>query len=91
METDVGVRVGFLPSHRFEFTPWCRKMHDDSLAALAWARGIEVLLPQLAGGRKPGESAVGFTRDGGVSTLDEAGAASEYSCRERSGGDPRPR
>jgi hypothetical protein len=35
METSPTVRLGFVPSHRFEFTPWCRKMRDDSLAALA--------------------------------------------------------
>ena len=42
----VNVRLGFVPSYRFRYTPWCQKMRDDSLAAFEVVPGLEVVVPQ---------------------------------------------
>lgn len=42
------VKIGFVPSYRFRYTPWCQKMRDDSLTALGRIPGVEVVVPQPA-------------------------------------------
>ena len=44
----ITVKIGFVPSYRFGFTPWCQKMREDSLAAFAKVAGMEVIVPQPA-------------------------------------------
>ena len=44
----VTVKIGFVPSYRFRYTPWCQKMRDDSLAAFAKVPGMQVVVPQTS-------------------------------------------
>jgi hypothetical protein len=36
------IRIGFVPSYRFSYTPWCQKMRDESLAAFAKVKGMDL-------------------------------------------------
>jgi len=82
MAVTVNVKVGFVPSYRFRYSGWCRKMRDDSLAAFSQVKGLEVIIPQPA---PEGESLCaeqGYTPTGAVNTLDEADAIAEhFRCR----------
>lgn len=71
------IRLGFVPSYRFGFSPWCQRMRDESLAALARVEGIEVVVPQPAlDGRLDAQR--GLTPHGAVRDLDEADAVAAY-------------
>jgi hypothetical protein len=74
----VTVRVGFVPSYRFGYTAWGQKMRDESLAALARVKGLEIVAPQPAPESAGLDPARGVTPHGMVATLDEAEAVAEY-------------
>jgi L-fucose isomerase-like protein len=74
----VTVKVGFVPSYRFLYSPWCQKMRDDSLAAFAHVAGLEVVAPQPAPDGAGVDAGRGQTPHGMVSNLDEADAAADY-------------
>ena len=38
--SSIKVKIGFVPSYRFRYTPWCQKMRDDSLAAFANTKAV---------------------------------------------------
>lgn len=76
------VKIGFVPSFRFRFTPWCQKMRDDSLATFARVKGMEVVVPQPSPDGKTLDAEKGLTPHGTVSTLDEAEVVAEYFRRQ---------
>ncbi len=80
------VKIGFVPSFRFRFTPWCQKMRDDSLAAFAHVKGMEVVVPQPSPDGKTLDAEKGLTPHGTVSTLDEAEVVAEYFRRQHVAG-----
>ena len=76
------VKIGFVPSYRFRYTPWCQKMRDDSLAAFARIPGLEIIVPQESPDGTALDAERGYTPYGMVATLDEAEAAAEYFRRQ---------
>jgi len=82
----VAVKVGFVPSYRGGYTaisPWCVKMREDSLAALAQVEGMEIVVPQPC----PDDNSVvdgtkGYVPDGAICNLNQAEAVAEYFLRE---------
>ena len=71
------VRLGFIPSYRNAFTPWCQRMRDESLAALSTIPGIEWITPLTA----PEEAQAlqpGMTPHGAVRDLDQAESVAEF-------------
>ena len=77
------VKLGFVPSYRFRYTPWVEKMRADSLAAFAQVEGLEVVVPQPAPDGQAIDPQRGLTPHGTVATLDEAEAVAEYFRREK--------
>jgi len=77
------VRIGFVPSYRFGFSPWCEKMRNDSLAAFAGMEGMEVVVPQPApdGGSLDPEK--GYTPHGAVTNLNQAEVVAEYFMSQK--------
>jgi len=82
MSQNTRVKIGFVPSYRFRFTPWCQKMRDDSLAAFAQVKGMEVVVPQPAPDGTTLDAEKGLTPNGTVSTLDQAQVVAEYFRRQ---------
>jgi L-fucose isomerase-like protein len=80
--TQLAVKIGFVPSYRFRFTPWCQKMRDDSLAAFAGVQGMEVVVPQPAPDGADLDPETGRTPHGAVTNLDEAEVVAEYFRRQ---------
>ncbi len=76
------VKLGFVPSYRFRYTPWCQKMRDDSLAALGRIHGVEIVVPQPAPNCNI-DAEKGLTPYGAVNTLDQAEAIAEYFARQK--------
>ena len=74
----VTVKIGFVPSYRFRYTPWCQKMRDDSLAAFAKVPGMQVVVPQDSPDGATLDPVKGFTPHGMVHSLDEAETTAEY-------------
>ena len=74
----VKVRLGFVPSYRFRYTPWCQKMRDDSLSAFAQVKGIEIVVPQPSPDGEALDPAEGYTPHGMVHSLDEAEVVAAY-------------
>ena len=72
------IRIGFVPTYRWTLTPWCRKMREDSLAALAQVEGIEVIVPQASPDGKTLDASRGLVPDGSVVNLDQAEAVAEF-------------
>jgi len=83
---NIKVKIGFVPSYRFRCTPWCQKMRDDSLAAFAKVKGMEVVIPQAAPDGESLDAEKGYTPDGMVSKLDEAEVVAEYFQRQKVNG-----
>jgi L-fucose isomerase-like protein len=80
----VQVRLGFVPSYRFQWTAWTAKMREDSFAALAAMPGVErVLMPQPAPDGKTLDAELGLTPVGAVHDLDEAEVVAEYFSRNK--------
>ncbi|HHX63886.1 MAG TPA: hypothetical protein GX702_03235 [Chloroflexi bacterium] len=77
------VKVGFVPTFRFRYTPWTEQMRTESLAALAGVDGIEIVAPQIA----PDDATIcaenGYTPHGVVHTLDEAEAIADYFAAQK--------
>jgi L-fucose isomerase-like protein len=74
----VTVKVGFVGSYRFRCTPWCQKMRDNSLAALAGVAGVEVVVPRPSPDGVGVDAEKGHTPHGMVANLDEAEAVADY-------------
>jgi L-fucose isomerase-like protein len=83
MPTDAQVKIGFVPSYRFRYTPWCEKMRADSLAAFAKIEGLEIVVPQPAPDDVALDGERGLTPHGTVATLDEAEVVAEYFRRQK--------
>jgi len=79
----IKVKIGFVPSYRFGFSPWCEKMRSDSLAAFAGIEGMEVVVPQPAPDGDSLDPEKGYTPHGAVRSLDQAEAAAEYFLRQK--------
>ncbi|MHB1295884.1 MAG: L-fucose/L-arabinose isomerase family protein [Anaerolineae bacterium] len=77
------LRIGFVPSHRMQFTPWCQKMRDDSLAALGSIPGIQVVVPQPASEGVLEDPERGLTAHGAVTNLDQAEGIAEFMARRK--------
>jgi L-fucose isomerase-like protein len=65
----VKVRIGFVPTYRFRYSDWCRRMLTESVAALAATPGLELV--RFAGGD-----------EGSIHTLDQAEEMTEALRRE---------
>jgi len=74
----VTVRIGFVPSFRFGFGPWCERMRTESLAAFEGIEGLEIVVPEPAPDGQAVDAARGLTPHGAVNTLDQAEAVAEY-------------
>ncbi|NLT73398.1 MAG: hypothetical protein GXX94_04280 [Chloroflexi bacterium] len=79
----VKVKLGFVPSYRFAFTPWCAKMRDESLAVLRSLEGVEVVVPEKAPEGTEACPACGTTRTGAVSGLDEGDGVADYFISQK--------
>ncbi len=77
------VKIGFVPSYRFRYTPWCQKMRDESLATFADIHGLEVVVPQPSPDEKTSDAQQAYTPHGMVMTLDEADAVAEYFANQK--------
>ncbi len=77
--TILPVRLGFVPTYRFGFTDWCRKMRADSLDALGRLAGVQVVAPQPG----PTDPTSGCIPEGAVNTLDQGEALAEYFARQK--------
>ena len=78
----LNVRIGYIPSYRFRYTPWCQKMRDDSLAAFSQVKGVDVVVPQPSPDGETLDTESGLTPHGMVHTLDEAEVVAEYMRRQ---------
>ncbi len=78
----VKVKLGFVPSYRFFFSPWCAKMRDESLEVLRSIEGVEVVVPEAAPEGTEPDPANGTTRTGAVSGLDEGEGVAAFFKRE---------
>ncbi len=79
----ISVRIGFVPSYRFRYTPWCQKMRDDSLAAFAKLPGLEVIVPREGPDPLAIDAERGYTPHGMVTDLDQAEAVAEYFAQQK--------
>jgi L-fucose isomerase-like protein len=77
------VKIGFVPSYRFRYTPWAQKMLDDSLAAFAKVEGMQIVVPGVLKEGKPLNAKKGKTPHGMVHSLDEAEIVAEYFGRQK--------
>jgi L-fucose isomerase-like protein len=75
----VSVRLGFVPSYRFQWTPWTTKMREDSFKALSVLPGVaQVVMPQPSPDEKTLDADKGLTPFGAVHDLDEAETIAAY-------------
>ena len=72
------IKIGFVPSFRFRYTDWCRKMRDDSLAAFEQVEGMEAIVPSPSPDGASLDPVRGHTPHGMVSNLDQAEVVAEY-------------
>ena len=77
------VKIGFVPSYRFRYTPWAQKMRDDSLATFAQVEGMQVVVPGVLPEGQPLDEEKGQTPHGMVHSLDEAEMVAEYFRRQK--------
>ena len=80
---DVKVRIGFVPSYRFGFNPWCEKMRNESLAVFSAMGNLEVIVPSPSPDRTGIDAENGYTPYGAVTNLNQAEAVSEYFIRQK--------
>ena len=40
------IKLGFVPSYRFRYSPWVQQMRQDSLAAFAQVPGLQIVVPR---------------------------------------------
>jgi L-fucose isomerase-like protein len=77
------IKVGFVPTFRFRFTPWTEQMRVESLAAFEQIDGLEIVAPQVA----PDDTTIcaekGYTPHGVVHSLDEAEAIADYFAAQK--------
>lgn len=71
----VSVKIGFVPTYRFRFSPWCEQMRRQTIEALNSVGGLELIVPQEGEGIDP---TIGATPNGCVHTLDEAEAVARH-------------
>jgi len=79
----VKVKLGFVPSYRFRFSPWCAQLRDESLEVLRSLEGVEVVVPEAAPEGTEPCPAKGTTSTGGVSGLDEGEGIAEFFASEK--------
>ncbi len=79
----VKVKLGFVPSYRFRFSPWCAQLRDESLEVLRSLDGVEVVVPEAAPEGSEPCPARGTTATGGVSGLDEGEGIAEFFASEK--------
>jgi len=79
----VTVKIGFVPSYRFGYTAWTQKMREESLAAFAQVKGIEVVVPEPSPDGETCDPDKGLTPHGAVRSLDQAEACAEYFARQK--------
>lgn len=80
----VSVRLGFVPSYRFQWTPWTAKMREDSFRALSAMPGVaQVVMPQPSADGKTLDPERGLTPFGAVHDLDEAETVAEFFRQQR--------
>lgn len=77
------IKIGFVPSYRFGFSSWTKKMRDESLSAFSKIKGVEVIVPQPAPDGKSIDIEKGYTPHGAVNNLDQAEAVAEYFINQR--------
>ncbi len=74
----VKIKIGFVPSYRFGFGSWNKKMRDESLTAFSKIKGIEIIVPQPSPDGKSLDAENGYTPHGAVNNLDQAEVIAEY-------------
>jgi L-fucose isomerase-like protein len=79
--SQVRVKIGFVPSFRFRYTPWCQKMRDESLATFGQIAGLEIVVPKPSPDGVTVDAEKGYTPHGMVNNLDQAEAVAEYFLR----------
>ncbi len=80
----VSVRLGFVPSYRFQWTSWTTQMREDSFKALSAMEGVgQVVMPQPAPDDRTLDAEKGLTPHGAVHDLDEAETVAEYFRQQK--------
>lgn len=79
----VNVKIGFVPSYRFGFGSWNKKMRDESLTAFNKIKGVEIIVPQPSPDGKSIDPKKGYTPHGAVNNLNQAEAIAEYFIDHR--------
>jgi len=74
----MNVRIGFVPTYRWQFTPWCRRMRDEGLRALRAVAGLELVELEGSTDDKAVDGVRGQTPFACVNKLAEAEAAAEF-------------
>jgi L-fucose isomerase-like protein len=77
------VRIGLVPTYRWNMSPWCKKMLEDSIKALGRIEGMELLVPQASPDGKTIDAAKGQVPHGGVVGLDQGEALAEYYAAQK--------
>jgi L-fucose isomerase-like protein len=79
----VTVRVGFVPSYRFQCTPWCHTMRDQSLAAFSRVPGMEVVVPGPLPDGAAADATGELTLHGMVASLEDADAVADFFAAKK--------
>lgn len=80
----VSVRLGFVPSYRFQWTSWTAKMREESFRGLSALPGVaQVFMPQPAPDGVTLDAGAGLTPFGAVHDLDEAETVAEYFRQQK--------
>lgn len=79
----VTVKIGFIPSYRSGFSPWCEKMRNDSLNVFNGIEGIELVFPQSAPDEVSLDAEKGYTPHGAVTNLEQAEVLAEYFLHQK--------
>ncbi len=81
--SNLKVKIGFVPSHRFAYTDWAQKMNDESVAMFKTVEGLELVVPSPSPDGASNDPLKGYTPTGGVQNLDMAEAVAEYFMRQQ--------
>lgn len=76
------IKVGFVPSYRFRYTPWCQKMRDESLMAFQRVPGLEVVVPSPSSDDQTVDAVNGLTPYGMINNLHQGEAIADFFRRQ---------
>jgi L-fucose isomerase-like protein len=77
------IKIGFVPTYRFHYGTWCRKMYEESLKAFKQVKGLQIIAPKVGDEKCVPNGVDGTVCHGSVHTLNEAEAVAEYFLSEK--------